>query len=96
MYYKVARQIYKELAVKHELPIDTIEQICRTPLEYFDWLTKNKASKEEVNFPTLRISGFGVLYVTEGRKYCCKKAADGKNNKQIQSGSVQSLDEQET
>ena len=37
MYYKVARQIYKELAIKHELPIDTIEQICRAPLEMFEW-----------------------------------------------------------
>jgi hypothetical protein len=96
MYYKVARQIYKELAVKHELSIDTIEQICRTPLEYFDWLTKNKASKEEINFPTLRISGFGVLYVTEGRKYHYKKAANGKNNIMLQSGSIQSSDKQET
>ena len=65
MYYKVARQIYKELAVKHELPIDTIEQICRAPLEMFDWITKNKTDKETLTYPSLRISGFGVFYVSK-------------------------------
>ena len=93
MYYKVARQIYKELAIKHELPIDTVEQICKTPLEFFDHLTKNIVKKEEVYFPSLRISGFGVLYVSKGKKFFYKRALDGKNQKQLQSGGIQLPDE---
>lgn len=96
MYYKVTRQIYKELAVKHELPIDTIEQICRAPLEFFNYMTKNMVNKETGYFPTLRILGFGVLYVSKGRQFYYKKQLDGKNSEKIQSGSIQPPDEQET
>jgi len=63
MYYKVARQIYRELSIKHDLPIGTIEDICRAPLEMLDWITKNKTDRESLTYPSLRISGFGVFYV---------------------------------
>jgi len=92
MYYKVARQIYKELAVKHELPIDTIEQICRAPMEMFDWITKNKVDKETLTYPSLRISGFGVFYVSK-EKLLRKKRRYGEDYKKIQSGTIQSPDE---
>ena len=92
MYYKIARQIYKELAVKHELPIDTIEQICRTPIEMFDWITKNKCDKETLTYPSLRISGFGVFYVsTETLKR--KKRRYSEDNFKIQSRSIQPSNE---
>ena len=91
MYYKVARQIYKELAVKHELPIDTIEQICRAPLEMFDWITKNKCDKETLTYPSLRISGFGVFYVSQEKLK--RKIALGKSKKILQSGCIQLSDE---
>lgn len=94
MYYKVARQIYKELSVKHDLPIGTIEDICRAPLELFDWITKNKIDKEALIYPSLRISGFGVFYVSQEKlKRRIIRLKNGKNNNTLQSGSIQSPDE---
>lgn len=88
MYYKVARQIYKELSIKHDLPIGTIEDICRAPLEMFDWITKNKTDRKTLTYPSLRISGFGVFYVSQEklkRKIALNKEyRDGKNSEILQ------------
>lgn len=91
MYYKVARQIYRELSIKHDLPIGTIEDICRAPFELFDWITKNKTSKETLTYPSLRISGFGVFYVSQERLK--RKRMKYENYKKVQPGSIQSSDE---
>ena len=91
MYYKVARQIYRELSIKYDLPIGTIEDICRAPLELFDWITKNKVDRETLTYPSLRISGFGVFYVSQERLK--RKRMKYENYNKIQPGSIQSSDE---
>lgn len=85
MYYKETRKIFAQLAGKYGMKIDDISNICRAPFEFTANIISKEASNEKPDeMPNIRITNFGVFYVTEGKKnYLRKRLADGKGDTEI-------------
>lgn len=101
MYYAETRKIYAALAKKYDTRVDEMADICRSPLEFVVDMLHNKAVKDPLYMPAIRITGLGVFYVTEGKKsnlryrnYLNKK--NGSSEEEVQSGSIQSSDGDKT
>lgn len=93
MQQKRIKEILKQLAIKYNISVEEMNQICRSPLDFTALVIKDKSDLSEPYFPSVRITGFGVFYCSEGRRKFFKKLNEKQRNGGIQSGCVQRTDE---
>jgi len=67
MQQRRVKEIIKELALKYNMSIEDMTQICKAPLDFATHVIREKPNLDEGYFPSIRIQGFGVFYCTEGR-----------------------------
>lgn len=87
MQTKRTKDIIKALAYEYNMTEKEMSDIVRTP---FDLVvdTMRNGSREEVNFPSVRIISFGTFYMSHGRKNFFKNLNSKLNGgeEELQSG----------
>jgi hypothetical protein len=75
------KKIIKELSIEFKIPESDIEDIVKTPFFTVAETIRN-SDRETIDFPSIRISGLGLFYCTEGRREFYRKL----NNKNKENG----------
>jgi len=65
--------VIKELSLKYNIPYDEIKSICMSPIEFVESVIHTKVIREELYYPTVRVTGFGVFYCKPGKKEYFRK-----------------------
>jgi hypothetical protein len=62
----------EELARKYNIKVSQMEEIAEAPFRFFVQIA-SEGDREQMNFDSVRIMGFGLFSVKEGRKQHFKK-----------------------
>lgn len=60
--------VIKELSLKYHIPYDEIKTICFSPIEFVLYIMQYKVRREDLYYPSIRITGFGIFYCKPGKR----------------------------
>jgi nucleoid DNA-binding protein len=84
------KKLIKDISIEFKIKEEDIENIVKSPFYTLSESIRN-SNRETVNFPSIRISGLGLFYCTEGRREFYRKL----NNKNKENGRDKSRDKAE-
>lgn len=79
MQQKKVRDIAIQLSKKYNIPLPDMIRICEIPMDFLADTMSKKADKKSLYFPSVRITGLGIFYCTNGKREFFRKLNE-KNN----------------